>query len=258
MTRIGRWTPVVAGATLLLAVAALILALGYPLPGPWEAVGLFLLGAVPAWSMVRLGLRAPAAVVGVGLLAAVVVELVLPGPWIAALGPDRLTSGTTVLANFAASWPLWLLVALLAGLGERVLRQRPDVRRGWAAALVVGVVCGVGTAGLVLLAGVPRGWLTTPHLGLAFGLPAMAVLGFLAGVVLWRWRLATPWVTLLVAVSVAAVASLVATAGDPAAGMVNAALPYLALALLLLAAELLVRLAVRGVRRLRRTVLTPR
>lgn len=243
-----------AGVGHLLLVVAALLALGHPVPGAGALLGLFLLGAAPVrwW---QAGLRGPLVLATLGLLTAVVLELVTPGPWVTVLGPDVLTVGTPVLWSYAVASPLWLAVCGLAGLGEASLRpgglprgadEASRQRPGWGRAAVRAVATTVLWFAAVFLTGLGRGWATTPPP--MYGLVTAIVLVLGATLLLCRLRLVTPWLVLLVATGVAAVAlwwQAPSGGSDAAAGLLDGSAVALALALLLGLVEALVRGIVR-------------
>lgn len=240
----------------VLVVVGLMSAFGYPLgaasldaavAGAAGVAGLALLGGIPRWLHARWGLRAPAAVAVVGLIAAVAAELALPGPTIAWLDAERVTVGVPVLHRYVSSWPLLLAVVALVGLTEHRLRRTGRPR--WSVALRTAATCGLGVACLVLLSAGADGTWDVPTLTVAWGGPALALFGFVASLQLVRARLVVPAVGLGAALTVAAVSSWVQQVGDPVAGLLLWAAWYLLLALLLGVVELAIRAVVRRTRR---------
>jgi hypothetical protein len=84
----------------------MLLWLGHPPVGLSTAARPALLGALPAGLHAHWQLRLPVAALVAGLAAAVTVEFVLPGPTVAVLGPDRVTTGMAERANYASALPL--------------------------------------------------------------------------------------------------------------------------------------------------------
>lgn len=225
-------------------VLALMLVLTYPLPGPYGLAGLVLLGAVPAALHHRWRLRRPAVVALLGAAAAITIELVVPGPTIAALDWDmppqpagwaRVTTGIPVLERYVATWPLLLALCLVAAGLERADRS------GWARSLGRATVAAVTITALVGLAGLQRGWASAPPVAVLYGLPYLLVLALLAALLLFRFRLVTPAIVLGTALALGAVAYWVQPVGDAVTGMVASTFLYLTLALLLAGTEALLR-----------------
>ncbi|HZG88863.1 MAG TPA: hypothetical protein VEZ42_01490, partial [Pseudonocardia sp.] len=221
--------------------------LGEPAAVAVGAAGLALLGGLAAELHRRWGLRSPAVVVVVAVLAAMAVEIAVPGPRVVALDGDRLTLGQPVLARFAAGWPLLLALALLAALAER--RWRRPVRPSWGTALRIAAAAAGVFAALVLLAGVLRGWLAAPPPYLAVTAPVLAGSAFLAALPLVRARALAPAVVLGAALGVAVVACWVQRVGDPVAGLLSFIGIYCAMALLVSAVELAARAGLARIRR---------
>ncbi len=229
------------GAALhLVVVAGVLLLAGYPVVGPYGAVGLLLLGALPA------ALPAPArwwAAAGlvVATAGAVVVEVVLPGPHSAVLDGERVTAGVAVLDRHVAVWPLLLGLLVLAA----AVAPGPHSRPSWGRALAGAVAAGGLLAGLVLLAGLARGWAAAPPFALTYGLPGLVLLGALVGLTRLRWRLTTPVAVLGGALALAVVASWVLPVGDPVVGLLGSSTLGLPVALVLAAVEATGRAVVR-------------
>ncbi|WP_433275108.1 hypothetical protein ACQPZA_27720 [Pseudonocardia xinjiangensis] len=242
---------VAAGAAHLLVVDGLLLGLGHAPVGLSTGAGLALLGALPAGLRARWQLRLPGAVLVAGLVAALVVELVVPGPTVAVLGPDRLTTGVAVLANYATAWPLLLALVLLAAVAEwpGAVGTRPSRLRAVGAA----VAAGPAGTGLVLLAVVVRGWIPGPAVPRVWGAAGLVVLGTLAVLLLLRTRLRAPALVLTGVLAVAVVASWITEpgAGHPASGLLLSGFVHLMLAVLLTVGELAVRGVVAAARRVR-------
>lgn len=246
------WTlPAAAGLAHLALVVACLLVIGHPVPGPGALVGLLVLGAAPVRWWVADRLRSPLVLAVLGLVAAAVLELVTPGPWVTAVGADTLTVGTPVLWSWAIASPLWLAACGLAGLGEASLRRAAD-RPGWGRSAGAAALVTVLWFAAVALTGLGRSWTASPPATAVYGVAPAAVLVFVAVLLLRRVRLVTPWLVLLVATGVAvAVLWMQAPSGgaDAAAGLLDGATVSLALALLLGLAEAAVRGVARLVRR---------
>lgn len=224
----------------LVGVAGLALLLGYPVVGPYAAVGLLVLGAFPAVLAAPARWWAAAVLVAV-TAAAVVVEVVVPGPESAVLDGERVTTGVAVLDRHLAVWPLVLgLLVLVAAV-----LSGPGSRRSWGRALAGAAAAGALLTGLVLLAGLGRGWTSAPPFALVYGLPALVLLGAVAGLARLRGGLVTPTAVLGVALVLAVVASWVLPFGDPVAGLLGSSTTWLAVALLLAAVEAVGRAVVR-------------
>ncbi|GAA1175211.1 hypothetical protein [Pseudonocardia alaniniphila] len=239
------------GAAHLLLVGGLLLGLGHPLVGLLDAAGLALLGALPAGLHASRRLRLPGAVLVTSLAVAVAVELALPGPTVAVLGGERVTTGMTLLAGYTAAWPLLLALVLLTGVvgwsATATVRPRRLIATGVAG--MSGLTC----TGLVLLSGVTRGWVPSPVVPPAWGASGLFVLAAMAVLFLLRTRVRSPLLVLAVPLAAAAVLSWVTDPvdGNPASGLVASGVLYAVLALLLAAAELAVRAAVPAWRTVR-------
>jgi hypothetical protein len=234
--RAGGW-----GAGFLVVVAGLMLLLGYPLVGPYGAAGLLLLGALPA-ALPPPARRWPAAVLLVATAGAAAVEIAVAGPDTGVLDGERVTTGLAVLDRFVTGWPLVLALLLLVAAVEH---GRSAARPSRGRALAGAVAAGALLAGLVLLAGLGRGWLAALPFALAYGLPALFLLGAVVALALRRGRLVAPTGVLGVALAIAVVAGWVLPVGDPVAGLVSSSTIWFVLALVLGAVELAARAAVR-------------
>ena len=252
-------------AVTAVAVTAIVLALarpfaGHPVVTPAAVGGLLVPAAVAAVAGWRWRLLSPAAmfaIIGGGVLA---VEIATPGPVVAALGEEQLTTGTAVLEAHLAAWPLTAALLLLAAVTEAALRggwravaAGPDgvvrgARPGWGRSLGYAAATGLALTGCAALAGaLTEGWTTTPPPWVAVGPGYLAFSAFLGVLVLLRGRLVTPVAVVgLVLLTAVAVTAVTGGAAAPLSGYLLHAATW---GLLPGAVEAGLRAVVRRVRR---------
>lgn len=261
-------TPIGIGIAHVILVFGFLRWIGYPLNSLTDTavlqflsliIGLFLVAFVPVLVFARVRLVVPLVMGTIGFAIAIIAGLTTPHPEFAILGEDVLIVGTSYVNIYANGWYVWLLAYGLCGVCEYFIRTSADSPVGplgfssWGVPLnrkqsvLFGCVVGLAHTVVIVSLGIGRsgallsGWL------LGWGLFGIFLLGSIPILFLSRYQLISPLAGLVTIQLTIGVETLATISGTPVSSYMLFWPVYLALMLLLVVGEYVLRWGYRKV-----------